>query len=323
MKRFLVGSVVVLWCGGVTWAAAQEERPTRTDSCGIRLVRIPAGAFRMGGHESAAQLVAAFAAHHRPAAYFRDEYPQRRVEITRPFWLGAYEVTVGQFRRFAERSGYRTEAETDGTGAWGFNRAAGRCEGRRKPYSWRNPGFAQTDDHPVLNVTWNDAQAFCRWLSAQEGHRYRLPTEAEWEYACRAGTTTRYHCGNDPDVLPTLAVVLDGRGRTAFPHVDETPLSPDLQSLTRPVGRFPPNRWGLYDMHGNVWEWCADWYGEDYYAHAPSADPQGPASGQQRVRRGGAWNSFPLWARASFRNWNTPQSRCVNLGFRVVREEAN
>jgi len=321
MFREAAWVIVLAGFGGRLWAAEQEQRPTLTDSCGVRLVRIPAGTFLMGGPEPAAHLAAAFAAYRRPASYFHDEYPQHRVRITRPFWLGAYEVTVGQFRRFVQESGYRTEAETDGTGAWGYNPTTGQCEGRRKQYNWRNPGFTQTDNHPVLNVTWNDAVAFCRWLSRKEGHRYRLPTEAEWEYACRAGTTTRYHYGNDPDLLPTRAVVLDARGRTTFPHVQEIHLPKDLQSLTRPVGRFPPNRWGLFDMHGNVWEWCADWYGADYYAHAPAADPQGPSAGQQRVRRGGAWNSFPLWARAAFRNWNTPASRCVNLGFRVAREE--
>ena len=174
----------------------------------------------------------------------------------------------------------------------------------------------------MLNVTWNDSVAFCKWLSAKEGKTYRLPTEAEWEYACRAGTETRYNNGNDPNGLAQVANVGDDRGRTTFPHVQELDIPKDsVPKFTVSVGKFPANRFGLCDMHGNVWEWCSDWYGADYYARSPVDDPRGPESGTRRVRRGGAWHSFPLWARAAFRNWNSPVSRCVNLGFRVVAEE--
>jgi formylglycine-generating enzyme required for sulfatase activity len=304
---------VIVWPGDAKSSAI-------TNSLDMRLVRIPAGEFLMGGQESAEHLVSSFAAYHRRADFFADEFPQHRVRITRPFYLGACEVTVGQFARFVHDTGYRTQAETDGTGGWGFNRATGMCEGRRPGYNWRNPGFTQTDAHPVLNVTWNDAHAFCRWLGQKEGCRYRLPTEAEWEYACRAETNTRYYCGDDPERLLQQANVLDAKERSVFPHVQEIVLPKDLQALTRPVGSYRPNPWGLYDMHGNVWEWCSDWHGEDYYAQSPVDDPQGPLGGTQRVRRGGGWNSFPLWARAAFRNVNTPVSRCVNLGFRVARD---
>jgi poly-gamma-glutamate capsule biosynthesis protein CapA/YwtB (metallophosphatase superfamily) len=108
-----------------------------------------------------------------------------------------------------------------------------------------------------------------------------------------------------------------------FPHVQELDLPKDgPHKFTMPVGKFPPNRFGLCDMHGNVWEWCADWHSPDYYARSPVDDPKGPESGTKRVRRGGAWHSFPLWARAAFRNWNSPVSRCVNLGFRVAVDDA-
>ena len=312
----------------VTLAGWKSERPSFqdtkraeiTNSIGMKLVPIPAGEFMMGGTETAEALVKAFAAYHRKPEFFGDEYPRHRVRITRAYYLGKYEVTVGQFRRFVDATGYKTEAERDGTGGWGYNAATGKCEGRNLKYNWRDPGFKQTDDYPVLNVTWNDAVAFCRWLSRKEGKTYRLPTEAEWEYAARAGTETRYSNGNDPAALAKVGNVKDAKGRTIFPHVQELDMPPSGHPrFTVPVGQFPPNCFGLCDMHGNVWEWCSDWYGEITTPARRWMIREGPTRAELRVRRGGGWNSFPLWARASFRNWNTPASRCVNLGFRVYQ----
>jgi formylglycine-generating enzyme len=326
--------LTLLWiaCGLPLLSAKEaEKKPAaeKTTSIGLALVRIPAGEFLMGGAEPAEELVKAFSAYRRPADFFKDEYPRHRVKITKPFYLGKYEVTVGEFKKFVADTGYRTAAETDdgadtpkGAGGWGYNAAAGKIEGRDRKFNWRNPGFEQTDHQPVLDITWFDAVEFCRWLGKKEGRTVRLPTEAEWEYACRSGTETRYHVGGDPAALRKNANVMDDTGRTEFPHVQEIDIPKSgKHQFTVPVGSFAPNRFGLCDMHGNVWEWCADWYGEDYYARSPREDPQGPAEGEKRVRRGGAWNSFPLWARASFRNWNAPKTRCVNLGFRVLMEE--
>ena len=308
---------------GIAPTPSRETEKAReiTNSIGMKLEPVPAGEFMMGGEQPAEEMLKAFAAYKRKPDFFKDEYPQHRVRITKPFYLGQTEVTVGQYRQFVNDSGYKTEPETDGRGGWGYNAKLGMCEGRDTKYSWRDPGFAQTDNHPVLDVTWNDAVAFCKWLSRKEGKTYRLPTEAEWEYACRGGTTTRYYNGDDPDSLAKVGNVQDSTGRTTFPHVQEIEMAKEgLTRFTVPVGGLPPNAFGLHDMHGNVWEWCSDWHGEDYYANSPVDDPKGPDDGEMRVRRGGAWNSFPLWARASFRNWNTQTSRCVNLGFRVVRE---
>jgi formylglycine-generating enzyme required for sulfatase activity len=295
----------------------------------MKLVRIPAGEFWMGNDESGDELFRAFPGYGLwvKRDFFDDERPRHRVRITRPFYLGAHEVTIGQFRRFVQESGYRTEAERDGRGGWGVNGKTGKFEGRRPCYSWRNPGFPQDDSHPVVNVTWNDAVAFCAWLSKAEGKTYRLPTEAEWEYACRAGATTRYWCGDDPQELVRVANLADQagarEGRKESPRWDHLALTGnDGHVYTAPVGSYKPNAWGVYDMHGNVWEWCADRY-EEHYAKSPRDDPKGPATGHLRVRRGGAWHSYPLWARAAFRNYNTPQSRYLNLGLRVALEGVN
>lgn len=162
-------------------------------------------------------------------------------------------------------------------------------EGRSPQYSWRNPGFKQTDDDPVVNVTWHDAVAMANWLSKKEGKKYRLPTEAEWEYSCRAGTRTRYHSGDHPATLLKVANVFDAASKQNWLQWERYALAGnDGFEFTAPVGSFAPNAFGLYDMHGNVWEWCADWHAETYYAESPVDDPQGPAAGRARVRRGGS-----------------------------------
>jgi formylglycine-generating enzyme required for sulfatase activity len=309
--------VLVAW----VWAAATEASPPSavTNSIGLKLVLVPAGEFRMGGVEPAEAVVQRFPGYDMQPQDFRDEYPRHRVRITKSFYMGQTEVTVGQFRRFCQEAGYRTQAETDGQGGWGYDPAVGRCQGRQPQFNWANPGFVQTEQHPVINVTWDDARAFCQWLTKQEGHGYRLPTEAEWEYACRAGTTTRYPSGTEPDCLAAVAHGFDAAGKE-FAHVQDLMIpQPGKNTFTTAVAQLKPNAFGLYDMLGNAWEWCADWHSEAYYAQSPLDNPTGPPDGDVRVRRGGAWNSFPLYLRASFRNWNAPLSRCVNLGFRVVR----
>src|SRR5262249_1018949 len=146
-----------------------------TNSIGMKLILIRAGEFLMGSPDGDGD---------------DDEHPQHRVRITQPFYLGVHEVTRGQFRRFVDEAGYQTETAQDGKDGWGGKEEAKKFE-QNRGYSWQNPGFEQTDDHPVVNVSWNDVVAFAAWLSRKEGDTYRLPTEAEWEYACRAGTTTR------------------------------------------------------------------------------------------------------------------------------------
>ncbi|TVS08432.1 MAG: hypothetical protein EA424_28600 [Planctomycetaceae bacterium] len=145
---------------------------------------------------------------------------------------------------------------------------------KRDPrFNWKTDlGLEQTEDHPVVNVTWNDVVAFCQWLSAKEGRNYWLPSEAQWEYACRAGTTTQWYGTDDLYALQEHAW-----------------FGANAEGRSHPVGQKLPNAWRLHDIYGNVGEWCADWYDPSYYANSPLEDPQGPELGLSRVRRGDCW----------------------------------
>jgi formylglycine-generating enzyme required for sulfatase activity len=272
-------------------------------SIGLALVRIPAGEFTMGSPVSEKGR--------------RADEPQHKVRITRDFFLGRCEVTRGQFKQFVEATGYRTEAERGARGGYGVDSQSFKLLGPDKKFDWRVTGFEQTDEHPVVNVSWNDAVAFCRWLGETEGDVFRLPTEAEWEYACRAGKTTSFTSGDDPEQVVEYANIVDTRAHEIYPDRIAVAAS-DGFVFTAPVGTFRPNAWGLYDMHGNVWEWTADWYA------VPEAtdvvDPHGPASGREKVIRGGDWYHDWSFARSAQRYPIPPDLCRRHAGFRVVRE---
>nr|WP_220810550.1 formylglycine-generating enzyme family protein [Noviherbaspirillum aridicola] len=329
--RMFISIITLLSVAASAAEPVSVPPPVRIEnSLGMRFVRIPAGEFMMGSEESPESYAKSFPQYERQRFLkLADEAPVHRVRITRPFYLGQYEVTVGQFRRFLEASGYTPESEADGTGGYGYDAAYDAAsssrgdafEGRNPKYSWRNPGFSQSDEHPVVNVTWNDAAALCKWLSETEGKTYRLPTEAEWEYAARAGTTTRYHSGDDPHSLLKVANVFDAAsGRHWKKWAPYALAGDDGYAFTAPAGSFEPNAFGLYDMHGNAWEWTADWHDDTYYAHSPVDDPQGPESGTVRVRRGGSWHTWAFYARSAYRNWNAPDTRYTLVGIRLLRE---
>ena len=250
-----------------------------------------------------------------------EEHPQHQVRISKPFYIGTYSVTRGQFAKFVAATNYKTDAETDGKGGRGYTSDAKNTREQKPEFNWRNPGFPQTDEHPVVNVSWNDTVAFCKWLGAQEGTTYRLPTEAEWEYACRAAATTAYYFGDNPDDLASYGNLADAAFKKQFPDLSfQMSQASDGYVFTVPVGSFRPNRWGLYDMAGNVWQWCSDWYGQDYYKDSPVADPKGPAAGASSVRRGGGFDNPPACGRCSYRGYSEPAGRLDTIGFRVVRE---
>jgi len=211
-----------------------------------------------------------------PAGTFRMGSPasEHEVRITKGFWMGKYEVTQEQWQ-----------------GVMGSNPSRFTGNGRL----------------PVERVSWNDVQGF---IGKLRGPGYRLPTEAEWEYACRAGTTTPFNTGN---CLSTSQANYNGN----YPYSGCS--RGEYRQKTTQVGSFAANAWGLYDMHGNVWEWCSDWYGENYYASSPRDDPRGPSSGTARVLRGGSWSHFAQSCRSAYRYRYTPDARRYSYGFRLTR----
>jgi formylglycine-generating enzyme required for sulfatase activity len=321
----------------ICWAQAivVSSQDVMLNALGVELVRIPAGEFMMGSAETPSDWAKGFENYVNTKDEYgidrldiKDDKPLHRVRITKPLYFAKHEVTVGQFRNFLKRSGYVPESVRDGTGGYGFDpdkpKEGDTFVGRDPRYSWDNPGFPQTDDHPVTNVTFEDAQALCKWLGQRENAVYRLPTEAEWEYACRAGTRTRFSSGDDPKSLTRVANVFDLDCMQNWKKFDEwRPFivsAHDGFAFTAPVGSFEPNAFGIYDMHGNVWEWCSDYHADDYYAKSPVDDPQGPESGSVRIRRGGSWHTWPLYATSSYRNWNSETTRYTLVGIRLVRE---
>ena len=229
-----------------------------------------------------------------------DDGEPREVEITRAFYVGTHEVTQRQFRHVM---GYNPSYfSRDGRGKPGAT-----YYDQSKPAGGKDRVSAATDDHPVENVSHGEALEFCSKLSAITGRKYRLPTEAEWEYACRGQASTRsaFHAGS------ALSPKLANFGGQPLP------------GRTTRVGSFKPNGFGLYDMHGNVWEWCGDWYDPDYPRFAPERDPQGPPRPLSlRVKRGGSWADEAPRCRSAFRVGETPSYRFHYLGFRVVMEAA-
>lgn len=266
------------------------------------MVRLPGGSFTMGRND---------------ASSYTDEETLHPVTLD-SFFIGAFEVTRGEFLRFIDETGYVSSAERSG-GAWAPVQGVWQFV---PGLHWRNPGYAQTPEHPVTAVTWYDAVAYCNWLSRREGRvpayevkeshvvlclnsdGYRLPTEAEWEYAARAGGAEPFSGG--AEAARSGWVGLNSGG------------------ATHPVGTKPPNAWGLYDMTGNVWEWCWDWYGYHAYEEIGAAPPAGPAAGTCRVLRGGSWFSRERQARTTQRYSRLPGEAWVHAGFRIVRraEEA-
>lgn len=272
LDRLSRGRILVAVTLGMMSCPAVPAAESARNSLGQEMITIPAGAFAMGQARDPQW---------REKALSGDEAPVHRVTISHAFKLSATEVTNAQFEVF--RPQHRQQHAT----------------------AFQTLGLGDRDDDPATYVTWEDAAAFCQWLSQKEGVSYRLPTEAEWEYACRAGTATEFSTGK------TLAPALAKHQRD--PRDNSEPVD-------TAVGKTPANPWGLYDMHGNVEEWVADWYGA--YAAGEAADPVGPADGIYKVTRGGSHNTQPYFLRSANRAGMLPDDANWLVGFRVVQAPA-
>lgn len=243
------------------------------------------------------------------------EQTQQPVAISNAIGVGKYEVTRAQFARFVRESGH---AASGGCFAWNgskYEQDASR--------DWRNPGFAQTDSDPVVCVNWSDAKAYTEWLTKRTGKPYRLPTEAEWEYAARAGDQASRPWGEDASDACRYANVADASAKRDVPGTTSWTFHEcdDKHAYTAPVGRYPPNAFGLYDMLGNAWEWTEDCLIEEN-AGAPQDDRDRPNGAcDRRVLRGGAWVDSPAFVRYDFRFFIGPDDRDFYIGFRVVRAD--
>lgn len=218
-----------------------------------------------------------------------DEGPVHKVCVD-GFWMGRYEVTNAEYCRF--KSGHDSK-----------NYQGNSLNG---------------DNQPAVYVSWNDAKAYAEWLSRKSGRKFRLPTEAEWEYACRARTTTARFWGDGESGACAYANVNDLTSKRVNNFSWANFSCDDGYAVTAPVGSFRGNAFGLYDMLGSVWEWCSDWYDDDYYKKSPVQNPQGPNFGSFRVFRGGSWGYGPRRVRSAFRDWGEPDNRYDSLGFRLV-----
>ncbi len=234
------------------------------DGLSMKMVLIPAGEFMMGSKLSPDEVADRYGG---KAKYFTDEHPRHSVSITEPFYMGVTEVTHEQY----------------------------------EAVMGEKPSHFDGKQNPAELVTWNDATEFCKKLSQKTGETIRLPTEAQWEYACRAGSTSAYCFGESERQLGDYAWYDD-----------------NSDGKTHPVAQKKPNDWGLYDMHGNVWEWCRDWYDGDYYENNTITNPTGPTSGSYRVVRGGSWANYAYYVRSANRDCSDPSFTYLGFGFRVV-----
>jgi len=279
----------------------------------LEMVRISKGSFKMGTTAEDAKKLADF--FKIKESVFAEELPRHDVTITRDFYLGKTHVTVGQFRRFVAASLYKTEAE-EGEGAYGADEQGNWA--MHKELNWKNPGFPQTDRHPVVCVSWNDAKKFLDWLQTEYGVAATFPTEAQFEYANRAGTRTRYFTGDDVESLEGYANIGDASLKRKNPKWKSlTAQFDDGCAFTSPVASYKPNPFGLYDMTGNAWNWCRDWYDAKFYLNSRENDPEQDSEQKYRILRGGSWRNDPRYCRAADRGWTGPGIRNGGSGFRV------
>jgi len=277
---------------------------------GAKMVLIPAGEFLMGTDPSEIPELVQFVKQWFPkaeASWFEDETPRHTVYVD-AFYMDAYEVTNQQYKKFVQATGHK---EPEGFGIDRIEGGEVYLKSGFKPWDDRN---YNEDNQPVVCVSWKDAKAYAEWAGK------RLPTEAEWEYSARGGLAgKRYAWGDDWPPPKGSGNFADETLKKAFPSCKIIDGYDDGYVYTAPVGSYKPNGYGLYDMAGNVWEWCADWYDKKYYANSPKSNPTGQSSGSYRVLRGGSWSIHDVPAlRTALRFGDVPSDLYYNVGFRCA-----
>ncbi len=303
MKINKLCPIIGVWVFTLLWLSQtviiQAQSPVETQNSYLdpvtkmEFIRVKGGCYQMGN---------TFGRDHK------DEKPVHRVCLN-DYYVGKFEVTRGVFKQFVSETGYRTEAEKeencfgmDKTDKWGLVPGM----------NWKQPGFLQTDSHPVVCITWNDTQAFVSWLNKQSDGGFRLLTEAEWEYAARSGGKKLEFATQ----TGKLTGKLGNFGAKKCCNPDDI----DNHWFTAPVGSYPANNIGVFDLSGNVWEWISDWYDENYYQTSPEYNPKGPENGSLRIIRGGSWSIPKRFSRCSNRRKASSSGRHINTGFRIAKD---
>jgi formylglycine-generating enzyme required for sulfatase activity len=313
MKKFSTRVVILLLALlAVSGTQAQEQNDLRRLAPGTvfrdctdcpEMVVVPPGNFSMGSPD---------------AERGRDkdrEGPVHPVTLSRTLGVGKYEVTKAQFARFAQETGF---SSSGGCYAWNGEKVE-----HNTAKSWLNPGFAQTENDPVVCVSWDDAKAYTQWLARKTGKAFRLLSEAEWEYAARAGSRSSRPWGDDPRLACRYANVADTTAKNGVPGFSGLAMHEcdDGHAYTAPVGSYQPNAFGLYDMIGNVWEWTEDCWNETYAGAPGDGSARTAGDCDRRVLRGGSWDVNPEVARSAYRGGDAIGLRDVDFGFRVARTQ--
>ncbi len=282
-----------------------NEQNELSKSPDIEMVYVQGGTFQMGSEIGNS-----------------DEMPVHTVMVN-GFYMGKYDVTVAQFKQFIDKTGYMTDADKLG-GSYFWDKLKSKYE-LKSEVNWRcdakgNIRPESEYGHPVIHVSWNDANEFCNWMTEKTGNKYRLPTEAEWEYAAGNGWKhTKYSWGNDGPCGKKGGNIADESAKKEFKHWTIFDGFEDGYIYTAPVGSYSPNDFGLYDMTGNVWEWCNDWYSGDFYKKSSVNNPENTEPQSGRVLRGGSWSSLPFYCRVAGRSNGWPHDRTSFMGFRIIR----